>query len=244
MGACFSRERLTFQPEPENVSSGVDVPIVGLSALATNPSSHSERAHTFRAAHGDRPASRARSGSPRLVNFDERSPVPAGFIAELRFQDPPARVQHGLGHAGLDELRGTDVADGDKFVLPSDLRRPLVKLMAACVGDLGVDRLDAGLVPGAQAQRARGLVLTVVSKGRDLGSIAAGGEGFEAKVDTDAASPRGADLIRLALEDDVPAPAGILRETAGLESPLDLPRLPEMEWPLSVDDRVVGQFEF
>lgn len=113
--------------------------------------SYSKRAHTFRTAGGDFPAARARLGSPSFVGFKEHGPVPTGFVTELRPQHTPARIQDGLRHLGFCELGRADIAYDDQGVFAGYPRRRLVKLMFARVGDLGMDRADAALVPGAVA---------------------------------------------------------------------------------------------
>lgn len=195
---------------------------------------YSERAHTFRTAVGDFPAARARSGSPSFVGLNVNSPVPAGFVAELRTQHSPARVQDGFGHPRLGELGRTDVADDDQGVFADKPRRRFVKLMFAGVGDLGVDRANAALVSGSLRNGKRGLVLAVVAKHRDGRAVAQRGERLKPEIDADA-PVAGRQIVRdLALENDEPSPARILGKASGFDALGKVAGFPEPEPPLEV----------
>ena len=92
------------------------------------------------------------------------------------------------------------------------------------VGDLGVDRLDPPLT-----LRLRQLRLEVAVEGClfQFGAIRTGRDCLQAEmIGADLVNP--ATRLALALADDVavPAPAGILREAAGLDPTLDRPVAP------------------
>lgn len=196
--------------------------------------SYSERAHTFRTAVGDFPAARARSGSPSFVGFDVNSSVPAGFVAELRTQHSPARVQDGLRHLGFREFGRADIADDDQSVFADKPRRRLVNLVFARVGDLGVDRADAALVSGPLRNGKRGLVLAVVAKRRDGRAITQRGECLKTQIDADA-PVAGRQIVRdLALENHEPSPARILGKAPGFDALGKVARFPEPEPALEV----------
>src|SRR5467141_3818572 len=95
----FSSESLTFQADTEDIPSRIEVPIVRLPALRTNPVPHSKRAHTLRTTVGNTPAARVRLGCPSFVDFHVARPVPAGFVVRtLEFRPSaiaPARTPHG-----------------------------------------------------------------------------------------------------------------------------------------------------
>jgi len=195
---------------------------------------YSKRAHTFRTAVGDFPAARARSGSPSFVGLNVNSPVPAGFVAELRTQHSPARIQDGLRHLGFRELGGADIADDDQGVFADKPRRRLVKLVFARVGDLGVDRTDAALVTGPLRNGKRGLVLAIVPKRRDGRAIAQRGERLKPEIDADAAIA-GRQIVRdLALENDEPSPARILGKAPSLDALGKVAGFPEPEPALEI----------
>jgi len=201
---------------------------------------YSERAHTFRTAVGDFPAARARSGSPSFVGLNVNSPVPSGFVAELSAQRRPARVEDGFGHLRFSELGRADIADDDQFVFASKLRAPLVKVVTARVGDLGVDRTDAAFVPGALRNSKRRLVSAVVTKCRNSRAIAARGKRLQAEIDADCAIAGGEAVSDFALEANVPSTTGVLHEAARFERAVDVARFPEVELALEVGDvRVV-----
>jgi hypothetical protein len=49
--------------------------------------------------------------------------APAGlltFVLQLRLQDPPARIEHGLGHPGLRQRETPDVPDDNRLVAIDD----------------------------------------------------------------------------------------------------------------------------
>lgn len=195
---------------------------------------YSERAYTFRTTVGDFPAARARSGSPSFVGLNVNSSVPAGFVAELRTQHSPARVQDGLRHLGFREFGRADIADDDQGVFADKPRRRLVKLMFARAGDLGVDRANAALVPGPLRNGKRGLVLAIVPKRRDGRAIAQRGESLKPEIDANA-PVAGRQIVRdLALEDDEPSPARILGKAAGLDALGKVTGFPEPEPALEV----------
>src|SRR3546814_18550699 len=62
--------RLMFQPDAENVASGVYVAVVDCAAVAAFPAPYSKRAHPFRTAGRHRPAARARLGTVLFIGFD------------------------------------------------------------------------------------------------------------------------------------------------------------------------------
>lgn len=203
-------------------------------ATRASPVSYSERAHTLRTAVGDFPAARARPGSPSLVGLDVNSPVPAGFVAELRTQHSPARVEHGFSHPCLGELGRADIADDNQGVFADKPRRRLVKLMLACVGDLGVDRTDAALVSGPLRNGKHGLVLAIVPKRRDGRSITQRGERLKPQIDADT-TIAGRQIVRdLALENDEPSPARILGKAPSLDALGKVSGFPEPEPALEV----------
>lgn len=195
---------------------------------------YSKSCDTFRAA--DCAAVGTGLGSESFVGLNISSPVPAGLVAELIAQHRPTRVEYGLGHLGFRELGRADVADDDNSIFASDLRGPLVKMVAPRVGDLGVDRADAALVPGPLRSGKRGLVLAIVAERRDRSPVAARRERLKPEVDADFAVAGRQTAGNLALEADVPAPARILYEAASLELAIDFARLPEVELALEVDD--------
>ena len=191
--------------------------------------SYSKRAHTLRTAVGYFPAARARLGGPSFVCLNVNSSVPTGFVAELRTQHPPTRVQDGLCHLGFCELGGTDIADDDQGVFADNPRRRLVKLVFARTGDLGVDRADTALVSCALCNGKRGLVFAVVAQSGNGRSIAQRGERLKTKIDANA-PVAGRQIVRdLALENDEPSPARILGKASGLEAFRKIAGFPEPE---------------
>lgn len=227
--------RLMFQPEAENVLGSVDIAIMRRSAFRTFPGSHSKRAHTFRAARRNGPASRARLGSPPFVNVDKHSSVPSGLVAEHMPERRPARIENGLSHPRLCQLGCVHIADCDVLIGANDPGGLLVQMVLAGIRDFRVDRPDALLVPGALRGGKRRLVFAVVLQGRNGIAIAERGEGLEAQVDTDAAIAGRQAVLDLTLEHDIPAASRVLHEVAALELAFDFAGFPEAVALLEID---------
>lgn len=207
------------------------------SATRASPVSYSKRAHTFRTAVGDLPAARARLGSPSFVGLNIHSSVPAGLVAELVAQRDPTRVQDGFCHLGFYELDRTDIANDDQRILTGDPSRHLVQLVAARVGDLGVDRANAAFISGALSDAERSLVCAIVPQCREERTIAACGKRLQSKVNADAAAADTQVVGHIALKDNVPAATSILREAPAFKAiQRNLARLPKPELALEICD--------
>ena len=237
----FLNRRLAFQPDTENVLSSVNIPIVRRSALAAIPASYSQPFLTLRAT--ERAALRTGYGSVSFVGLYKRRPVPAGFIAEHRFEHRPARVIDGLRHPCFRELGSAHIADDDGLVFPRDARGFDMVLMTARVRDLGVYRADALFVPAALRDGERVGVAPIVLQRRNLRSVGARRKVFQAKVNADDAVAGRKRVGDLALKSDVPATPRILHERAGFEHAFNLARLPETVAALEVNECVAVDFQ-
>lgn len=199
--------------------------------------SYSKRAHTFRTTVGDCPAARARLGSPSFVGFNKTRPVPAGLVFEHVPQHRPTCIENGFSHpSSLGKLCGADIADNDKLVFASYLSARFVELIFARVCNLGVDRLDAALVTGALCDGKRGLILAIVLQGRDGVAIAARRECLQSEVYSNLAIAGWQIVGNLALKTNIPATTGVLSKAARLDGVGNIPRFPEMEFALEVDN--------
>ena len=207
-----------------------------LSAASANPASYSKRTPAFRAAVGYRPAARARLGSPSLVGLYIRCPVPAGFVAEHRAERRPACIKNGFCHPRLGELGRIHITDDDQLVFASDPGGLLVKVVAPRVGDLGVDRASANLVPGTLGDGKSSFISTIVPQGWDHGSVATSCQYLEAQIYSDLSSSGWQDIFHLALEANIPASARVLNEGANLEVASGLSGFPEVVSALEVGD--------
>lgn len=218
-GEDFHYRRLTFQPNTENVLSRVHVPIMVRSAVAAHPASYSKRAHTFRTAGGYCPAARARLGSPSFVSFDVASVVPSGLIRKLATECRPSRVEHGFCHPCLSEFGRIHIADDDQFVFANKPRGLFVKVVSTRIGDLGMDRVDAPRVVGALRHGKLCLVSPIVLQGGNGVAVAARRKRLQPKINSDLAIASRKIVLDLTLESDIPTPASVLREAAGLTGP-------------------------
>jgi len=109
-----------------------------------------------------------------------------------------------------------------------------VQLVATRVGDLGVDRPDAALVPGPLRNGKPGLVSAVVAQRRDGRAITQRGKRLQTEIDADVAVAYRQVVGDFAFENDIPPPARILREAPGLDVFGDVPRFPEPEPALEI----------
>lgn len=210
-------------------------------ALRTFPAPHSETCDTFRAAEAS--ALRTGSGSVSLVNLDIHG-LPSGkFIPQHMPEHRPAGVGNGFCHPCLFELGGVHIADSDQTVFSRQFGTGDVKMMTASIGDLGMDSLGAPTVAGPLSDSELLFVLPVVAKSGDFLPVAACGERLEAEVDTNLAIACDEVIFDLALEGDIPPPASVLDEGAGLERPIDLARLPETEPALEINDGITINLE-
>lgn len=235
--------RLTFQPDPEDVQRSVDIAIVRRSAVRTDPRPYSKPCDTFRPRRRQGAARRTGLGTESFVGLNKHSPVPAGLVAEHVAEHRPACIGHGFSHPGLLQPGRVHIADDDQTVFASDLRGPFVKVVAAGVRDLCVDRTYPAFISGPLRSHKRGLVLSKMTERWNFFAGAQRRKVLEAKVNADPVRPHGKVVLNFALKRDVPSPASILDKSSALELPDDFPGFPEPISTLSVHDRVAIYFE-
>jgi hypothetical protein len=223
----FPSGRLTLQPDAENVQRRVDVAIVRRSAVRTLPAPYSKRAHAFRAAHGNGPASRARLGTVSLVGFDVPRLPSGSFVAQHVSEARPARIVHGLGKPCSTQAGGVHIADDDQRVIGSNPRRLLMKMVPARIGDLRRYGADTLAVLGALGRSERDFVLPEYPRCRNLLAVAERGKVFQPDVNPDCASAPLEVVSNFGHECDVPAPSGVLNERSDLEQALNVSGLPK-----------------
>lgn len=200
---------------------------MNLAALRASPSSYAERAHTFRAARGNAPASRARLGSESFIDLQIHSSMLASFVLELVSQHRPASVEDGFRHLRSLEVGRADIADNDQSVFTRDPSGRDVKMMPSGIGNLGVDRLRTFLFTSALSGTNRRFVAPIVFRRRNRETIATHGETFETQVDTDHSDAGVGLRLNFACQREVPASAGILNEGSNLGLADDFAREPE-----------------
>ena len=241
-GGNFSHERTTLRPDTEDVQCSIHVTFVRFATARANPMSYSKRAHTFRTAVGDNPTARARLGSPSFVGFNISSPVPSGFVAELIAQDRPAYVRDGFGHPRFCKFGRADVADNDQFVFPSYLCGPLVKMVPPRVGNLRVDRFNAGFVPGALSFGQRCFMFSIVAQCRDFGAVRERSKALQTEINAYLSRPRGQAIFNFTLKRDVPATARVLHESTKPKITLKVSGIPEAKSSLEVNNKSAVDF--
>ena len=196
--------------------------------------SYSKRAHTFRTTAGDKPAARARLGSPSFIGLNISGSVPAGLIAELTAKRHPSSVEHGFSHPCLGKLGRVHVADDDQFVGTSNPCGLFVKVMATGVGDLCVDRSNPPCVVGSLRYCEGDFVFPIVLQGRNQRSVAARGDGLKSKINPYLAVADRQTVGNFALKRDIPAPTGVLREASCFDLPTEIAGLPEIKMALEI----------
>jgi hypothetical protein len=218
---------LTFQTEPQNVPSRVEVTIMNLPALGTSPSPYAKPAHTFRAAGGNASAGRARLGSESFIDFQIHGSELASFIAELRPQRRPAGVRDGFRHSRSLEPRRADIADNDQSIFTRYPRGCDVQMMLSGVGDLSGDRLCPARLPGALGGAQSHFVALIKLWSGDGKAVAAHRQCLQAKVDANHSDAGIGLRLNLANEREVPAPASVLYEGTDLRLPYYIARKPQ-----------------
>jgi hypothetical protein len=231
--ADFSNERLTLQPDTENVPSCVHVAIMRATAVRANPASYSKTCDTFRAA--DCAAIGTSLGRPPFIGFYISRSVPAGLIAELIAEHGPTGIRDGLSHLGLLEFFRVHIADDDQFVLSNNPRGLLMQMVATSVGDLGIDRRCPAPVPSALSSRECSLIFAVVPQGRNCAAVATSRKRLEAEIDSNAPAADRQVIWDFALKRNVPAATGILAERAVLQNSTRFARLPKAKSVLEVN---------
>lgn len=209
----FSCERLTFQPDTENIHSSVYVAIVRRTTVGTNPVSYSKRAPTFRTTGGNTPAARARLGSQTLIDDFNRSPLRNRFVLEHRPQRRPTRIRDGLRHLGLAEFGWADIANDNPVIVSNYAGRDDMQEMLSLVGNLRCQRAGALLQAESLEPRQLFFRLTIKSGHFDFIPVTQSGERLQSKINpnchvTDALSRIGnfdGDI-------DVPAPTRVSGE--------------------------------
>ncbi len=242
LGGHSHNRRLTFQPEPKNVSRCVDIAIVRLPAFGTVPDSYSKCAHTFRAASGNSPAARTHLGSKSLADFGEQCSCLLAFVREHVPETRPASVRNGFSHPSSLELGRIYIANDDVSIAPYKFRRLLVQVIFSSVCDLSVKHPDATFVAGALSYRQRRLVLCEVSWVLNCAAVTERGERFQAKIDSDSLSLLLSRLLNFALNDEVPAASRIFDKAGGFHLSFNCTRLPEPECALKNRDGAIADF--
>src|SRR5699024_10052438 len=128
-------------PEAEDIPGRVHVPVVEHTTLHASPASYSQPVDAVRPAK--RAARRTGAGGVRLANLSKDDACVIAFIFQHRLELAPAGIQYRLGHAGLRELGGRDVAHHDFAVLTDQPAGELVQGVLATILDLGVDSLHS-----------------------------------------------------------------------------------------------------
>ncbi len=201
--------------------------------------SYSKRAHTLRTAVGNFQTTRARLGSPSLVDFHINSPVPAGFVAELIAKNRPARIECGLRHFSFCKFGGAYVANDDKDIRACYLCCGYMKMMPACIYNFCANGANAIFLSSPSGLRECHLVLTIAVMCEDGFSAAHDSKSFDSQVDSNFAAGRRWRVANFALKYNVPSTSSIPDKASGCEFlGWDGPRHPELEFPFKVDSRV------
>src|ERR1700682_5020485 len=142
-------DRLSTGSHPEsrsqNVVCSIDITVMDDTTFGARPDTYIKRKRvknmsTVKAALG--------RGVP-LINFDEGTSIPHGFVLQLPDKFSPSHIGDGLRQAVvLDHVLDGQTLDADDWVFAYDLRRELVLIIPPSIRDTGVDTRndDPGLV--------------------------------------------------------------------------------------------------
>jgi hypothetical protein len=222
----------------EDIQSRVDITIMRHPTLRAYPASYSEVCDTFRPRLAR--ARRTDSGRERFIDFLVPGPARSRLVAEHASEGRPARIENRLRHAGLDESRGTHIADRNIVELSNDAGREFMVKVTAGIGD---PRVKVGrLTPFAGALRGREFISQFAEMPRVL-DLLPGGQGrevFESQVNPNTAAHR----PKLGLgdfHDDVQEPmtASIAGKVRSIPD-LSLGQRPRVEHPEGVSGEAKG----
>ncbi len=201
-------------PDRENVPRRVNVAVVSDTTL-TSPFSYSKAGPTFRTTGRECAAMRTGLGGVRFVDLTKNDACAIALVRQHRFQHAPTGVVHRLGHFGLSQRFGLDVANNDQ---PAPLHKrgaEFVKCILATVRDLGVDGSRAGFLAGTLGSGQLAFKVAVEPPSLKGAAIATGRCGFQPKVDTDFILSGWASTFDLNTHVEVPTATGIFAKATG-----------------------------
>lgn len=135
-----------FRVGDHDVDCGVEIAVDGETADVAAVRTHGERQLGFHC-----PARRARlAGRIEAVHHMQGNAGPRALVLELAAKLTERCVLDGLGEAvACHHSRHAQVLDRDFRVASGETCRELLEVVAALVGDAGMDALDAAPCPGA-----------------------------------------------------------------------------------------------
>src|SRR5215210_76965 len=194
-------------------------------ALGTNPVSHAEVFQPSRAA--DCVTARTDLGTVSLVRINEPCPVPHGrFVSERRAKRGPTGIEDGFRHPGAGQRRAVYVAHTDQGIRPDNVGAGYVQEVPPLGGDLPVDLARQFLAPGPLcAGQLRGR-LADMARVPDLLAARNGGKRMQAEINPYLARTGRQVIGNPTDKVEIPAPRGVLAETAGTNILWDRTRQP------------------
>lgn len=169
-----------------------------------------------------------------LIDFFDQYSVADALVAEHVAECGPPGIKDGFRHPGLRQALRIHIADCDITEGAHELSGLLVQEMLSGVGDLGVDRLGAALVPGALSAAEGRFIGAKDARCSNRPAVAEHRKGFQTEVDADMRPVAALAVQDFALEIDIPSAARVNAEAASLDLPVDLARFPEPELALKV----------
>ena len=232
-GGNLSRERLALQPGAENIPRCINIAIVRCAAARTIPAPYSNLCDTFWASA--RTARGTQLGSHVFAHFDVSCSVPAGFIAEHETKHAWPHVVNRGGHMRARHWRYFYRANNYRVIFSRHFRGRNVKMMAATVCYLCMQRPNTPYVPRAISNRKLDSVSLSVTGCLYSRAITAGRNRRQSKIHPNLANAKRLRRIHLALKNNVPASARILDKSAFSNLATKLAGPPETHLSLQIN---------
>ncbi|ASJ72728.1 hypothetical protein IMCC3135_13205 [Granulosicoccus antarcticus IMCC3135] len=196
--------------ETENISSRVNVTIMLNTTFNTLPVSYRKSSYSLRSAQAS--AFGARSRGIGFIDFSIDNTGLLALVVEHCLEAGPACVKRRLGHRGFCQLRATDISHVDLAASIDQIAAEFMQGICSAIPDFCVNRPGA---PFASCPLGLGKLAFQVAIPTSLqhGAIAAGGNGFQTKIDTYTVLPLGTRAINRDTDAKIPSTASILSKT-------------------------------
>ena len=196
----------------KNVSGGVCITIMILATFHAEPFSYSQLFQPARTAA--RTARRTGYGGIRFIDFLEQYARVIAFILEHCSERCPSGIKHGFRHACFCQTGSVHVTNEDRTISGNQIGAEFVQKIFPAIGNLRMDRLDAGFFVGALRRRQLDFRTAIQAPGFDLGTVRHGCKIFQAKVDANRGGACRLHCFSFNTDIGVPTPARVLVKTA------------------------------
>ena len=182
--------------------------------LTTLPFSYRKPVYPLRAAK--RSAGRTGTRGKCLINFAIDNAGLLALVFKHSLEAGPSGIKHRFGHFGFRQFGGRNVADVNFAAPVNQLATEFMKCVCAFIPNFSVNRLSPFLSAGTLGF-SKLLFLLSIPASVEPGSVRAGGNRFQSKVDADSILSDGGLFIDRNNRTEVPATTCVLGKTAGAE---------------------------